>query len=99
MGPGADHVVVTRSNGAAPPEVPLADVCLGSWDFWGRDDDYRERALATLRRAARHEWPLADVDRGSWYMSGGGDYSRDGAFATLRREAPASFHSAYVVDA
>jgi methyl-branched lipid omega-hydroxylase len=43
---------VTRTNGIAPPEVPLSDIDLGSWDFWGLDDDIRDGAFATLRREA-----------------------------------------------
>ena len=44
--------IATRVNGAEPPEVPLADVDLGSWDFWQLDDDLRDAAFATLRREA-----------------------------------------------
>ncbi|EID17982.1 putative cytochrome P450 hydroxylase [Mycobacterium xenopi RIVM700367] len=44
--------IATRVNGAAPPEVPLADIDLGSWDFWAGDDDFRDGAFATLRREA-----------------------------------------------
>ena len=44
--------IATRVNGAAPPEVPLADIDLGSWDFWGLDDDIRDGTFATLRREA-----------------------------------------------
>lgn len=44
--------IVTRVNGAAPAEVPLSDVDLGSWDFWGLDDDIRDGAFAMLRREA-----------------------------------------------
>ena len=43
---------VVRTNGIAPPEVPLSDIDLGSWDFWGLDDDIRDGAFATLRREA-----------------------------------------------
>lgn len=39
-------------NGAPPLDVPLADVDLGSVRFWGRDDDFRDGAFATLRREA-----------------------------------------------
>ena len=39
-------------NGAAPADVPLSDIDLGSWDFWGLDDDVRDGAFATLRREA-----------------------------------------------
>lgn len=41
-----------RENGLPPPQVPLADVDLGSVDFWAADDDYRDGAFATLRREA-----------------------------------------------
>jgi hypothetical protein len=41
-----------RANGQAPPPVPLADVKLGIWTFWDRDDDFRDGAFATLRREA-----------------------------------------------
>ncbi len=44
--------ISTRVNGEAPPEVPLADVKLGSLRFWGKDDAFRDGAFATLRRAA-----------------------------------------------
>ena len=39
----------TRLNGTPPPTVPLAEVDLGSWDFWACDDDVRDGAFATLR--------------------------------------------------
>ena len=42
--------IATRVNGAAPPEVPLADIDLGQWEFWQQDDDFRDGAFATLRR-------------------------------------------------
>ena len=42
--------IATRVNGIAPPEVPLSDINLGSWDFWGLDDDVRDGTFATLRR-------------------------------------------------
>ena len=44
--------IATRINGAAPPDIPLTDINLGSWDFWGRDDDVRDGTFATLRRDA-----------------------------------------------
>ncbi|MBU3750319.1 MAG: cytochrome P450 [Mycobacterium sp.] len=44
--------ISTRVNGQAPPEVPLKDVWLGSLRFWGKDDDFRDGAFATLRREA-----------------------------------------------
>jgi hypothetical protein len=45
-------VDVTRVNGTPPPDIALADADLGSWDFWGLDDDVRDGAFATLRREA-----------------------------------------------
>jgi cytochrome P450 len=44
--------ISTRVNGAVPPDVPLADINLGTWDFWAQDDDLRDGAFATLRREA-----------------------------------------------
>ncbi|GFG75451.1 cytochrome P450 [Mycobacterium botniense] len=41
-----------RVNGAPPPDVPRAEIDLGSWDFWARDDDFRDGAFTTLRREA-----------------------------------------------
>lgn len=42
--------IARRENGVPPPDVPLADIDLASLEFWGRDDDIREGAFATLRR-------------------------------------------------
>ena len=39
-----------RENGAPPPHVPLADINLGTLEFWEWDDDLRDGAFATLRR-------------------------------------------------
>lgn len=44
--------IATRANGTPPPDVPLDDIDLASWDFWARDDDYRDGAFATLRAQA-----------------------------------------------
>ncbi|OFJ53672.1 cytochrome P450 [Mycolicibacterium grossiae] len=44
--------IAERVNGTPPPEVPLDRIDLGSWDFWAQDDDVRDGAFATLRRAA-----------------------------------------------
>lgn len=55
--------------------MPLADVDLGSWDFWGRDDDFRDAAFATLRREAPisfHAAYVADPDTeiaGHWALT------------------------------
>ncbi len=32
--------------------MPLSEINLGSWDFWGLDDDIRDGTFATLRREA-----------------------------------------------
>lgn len=75
MSLGVDKSPVTRTNGVAPPDVPLADVDLGSWDFWGRDDDFRDAAFATLRREAPisfHAAYVADPDTeiaGHWALT------------------------------
>jgi cytochrome P450 len=47
--------IATRVNGTAPPDVPMADIDLGSWKFWIQDDDFRDGAFATLR----HESPIS----------------------------------------
>ena len=55
--------IATRVNGTPPPEVPLADVELDTWDFWGLDDDLRDGAFATLRRVAPISfWPEPVVE-------------------------------------
>jgi cytochrome P450 len=47
-----DMGIAARVNGTAPPNVPLSEVNLGSWDFWALDDDIRDGAFTTLRREA-----------------------------------------------
>ena len=42
--------IATRVNGQAPPDVPLADINLGTIDFWEQDHSIRDGAFATLRR-------------------------------------------------
>lgn len=42
--------IASRVNGAPPPDVPLSDIDLGTWEFWEQDDDFRDGAFATLRR-------------------------------------------------
>src|SRR5262245_15704226 len=42
--------IATRVNGAAPRDIPLSDINLGSWEFWSLDDDIRDGTFATLRR-------------------------------------------------
>ncbi|WP_253870365.1 cytochrome P450 [Mycobacterium sp. 1164966.3] len=54
--------IANRVNGAAPPEIPLADIDLGSLDFWELDDDIRDGAFATLRREAPISfWPAIEL--------------------------------------
>ncbi|WP_197377353.1 cytochrome P450 [Mycolicibacterium baixiangningiae] len=67
--------IAARTNGAAPPHVPLADINLGSWEFWALDDDIREGAFTTLRREAPvHPFPEfmqegTPVGRGHWAVT------------------------------
>ena len=55
--------------------MPLAQIDLGSWDFWGFDDDYRDGAFTTLRREAPvsfHESYVVDNDApvaGHWAVT------------------------------
>ena len=64
-----------RTNGTVPPTVALSDIDLGSWDFWGLDDDIRDGAFATLRRQAPisfHESFVGDRDTvtaGHWALT------------------------------
>jgi methyl-branched lipid omega-hydroxylase len=54
--------IASRVNGAAPPEIPLADIHLGALDFWELDDDVRDGAFATLRREAPISfWPAIEL--------------------------------------
>ncbi|KLO31978.1 cytochrome P450 [Mycobacterium haemophilum] len=67
--------IAPRLNGAIPPEVPRADIRLGSFDFWERDDDYRDGAFATLRREAPISfWPALEMEgfiagEGHWALT------------------------------
>ena len=65
--------IATRVNGAEPPEVPLADVDLGSWDFWQDDDDLRDGAFATLRREAPISFHPETVQEG--FENGSGHWA------------------------
>ena len=62
-------------NGAPPTEIPLADIALGSLDFWALDDDYRDGAFATLRREAPISfWPAIEIEgftagNGHWALT------------------------------
>jgi cytochrome P450 len=42
--------IAPRKNGTPPPDVPLADIDLGTVELWEWDDDLRDGAFATLRR-------------------------------------------------
>jgi cytochrome P450 len=67
--------IATRENGVAPPPVALEDIDLGSYDFWGLDDDLRDGAFATLRREApisfhaEPELPGFPVGAGHWALT------------------------------
>ncbi len=65
--------LAARVNGKAPPEVSLADIELGTWDFWALDDDLRDGAFTTLRREAPISfWPAIEFegfDPGSGYWA------------------------------
>jgi cytochrome P450 len=68
-----DAGIATRVNGAPPPEVPLADIQLESFDFWGLDDDIRDGAFATLRREAPLSfWPAIEMEG---FVAGNGYWS------------------------
>jgi methyl-branched lipid omega-hydroxylase len=67
--------IATRVNGVEPPHVPLAEIDLGSYDFWGLDDDLRDGAFATLREEApisfhrEPELPGFPVGNGHWALT------------------------------
>ena len=48
----AGRGIATRVNCEAPPQVPLADINLGTLEFWALDDSVRDGAFTTLRREA-----------------------------------------------
>jgi cytochrome P450 len=55
--------IASRANGVAPPKVPLADIQLGSLEFWELDDDVRDGAFATLRQEAPISfWPSIEME-------------------------------------
>jgi methyl-branched lipid omega-hydroxylase len=68
--------IATRVNGMAPPEVPLADIDLGTWDFWELDDDLRDGAFATLRRVAPISFWAEPVQEG--FEEGAGHWALTG---------------------
>jgi cytochrome P450 len=67
--------IESRANGVAPPKVSLADIQLGSLEFWELDDDVREGAFATLRREAPISfWPSIEMEgftagNGHWALT------------------------------
>ena len=44
--------IAARENGRVPDPVKLDEIDLGTWEFWARDDDYRDAAFLTLRQEA-----------------------------------------------
>src|SRR6201993_73735 len=65
--------IATRVNGAAPPEVPLADIDLATWDFWALNDDLRDGSFATLRREAPISFWPEPVQEG--FLAGDGHWA------------------------
>ena len=65
--------IARRENGVPPPDVPLADIDLGTLEFWARDDDLRDGAFATLRR----ESPITffEVMEFPGFPAGGGHWA------------------------
>src|SRR6202044_591624 len=68
--------IATRTNGTAPPDIALADIDLGAWDFWALDDDQRDGAFATLRREAPISFWAEPVQEG--FAKGGGHWALTG---------------------
>ena len=65
--------IATRVNGAAPPEMALTDIDLGSEHFWSLDDAARDGAFATLRREAPISFQPEPVSPG--YQAGRGHWA------------------------
>jgi len=65
--------IARRKNGVPPPDVPLADIDLGMFEFWQLDDDLRDGAFATLRR----ESPITffDVPEFGGFAAGAGHWA------------------------
>ena len=65
--------IATRINGQPPPEIALADIDLGTWDFWALNDEVRDGAFATLRREAPisffHEAEMAGLPLGTGHWA------------------------------
>lgn len=60
---GPKKALAPRTNGAPPPDIPLADIHLESLAFWELDDDFRDGAFATLRREAPISfWPAVEYE-------------------------------------
>ena len=45
----ANGGIETRANGQAPPDVPLAEIKLGTLEFWALEDSIRDGAFASHR--------------------------------------------------
>jgi cytochrome P450 len=65
--------IARRENGVPPPDVALADIDLGMFEFWHLDDDLRDGAFATLRR----ESPITffDVPEFEGFAAGAGHWA------------------------
>lgn len=60
---GPEKALAPRTNGAPPPDIPLADIHLESLAFWELDDDFRDGAFSTLRREAPISfWPAVEYE-------------------------------------
>ena len=70
---GLSTSVATRRNGAPPGDVALSEIDLGTWDFWRKDDDFRDGAFATLRR----EKPISfwEIPKQQDYDAGAGHWA------------------------
>ncbi|OCB19087.1 cytochrome P450 [Mycobacterium intracellulare] len=72
---GPKKGLAARTNGAPPPQIPLADIHLESLDFWALDDDVRDGTFATLRREAPISfWPAVEYEgfepgNGHWALT------------------------------
>jgi len=73
VSPTTQDGLAPRTNGAPPPEIPLADIHLETLDFWALDDDVRDGTFATLRREAPISfWPTIEYegfDAGAGYWA------------------------------
>ena len=65
--------IATRVNGQLPPDIALADIDLGTFEFWALDDNLRDGAFATLRREAPisffHEAAMEGVPQGAGHWA------------------------------